>query len=97
MVVMAMSKRIKATPRLERIQTENAPEWAGLKRHVRQRLAWACAYLVEHGELNRRHMVEALEVHSQTAVTDLREIKARAPWLMEYDLSAKTYRLKVKS
>lgn len=83
--------------RLERVQSEDAREWKGFRRPARERLAWACSYLVKHGELNRRHIAEFWEVSEPQAANDLREIQARAPWLMQYDTVARTYRPKVQS
>ena len=83
-----MNERIKALGR------DDAPEWRGLKLSARLRLAKAVRHLAATGELNRSDLVAIGEISVPQASLDLREIRARAPWLMTYDNVARCYRVK---
>lgn len=78
----------------KRIIRDDAREWKGLRLAARIRIAKACRHLLETGELNRRDLVRIGEISEAQAILDLREIRGRAPWLMEYDLVARCYRVK---
>lgn len=80
--------------RLERLARDDAREWKGLRLPARLRLARAVRCLIRTGQLNRRDLVQIGEISEAQAAMDLREIRARAPWAMEYDLVAKCYRVK---
>lgn len=80
--------------RLAAIARDDAAEWRGLKLPARLRLSKACQHLRKTGELNRSDICRIGEVSSAQAAKDLAEIRARAPWVMQYDLVARCYRLK---
>lgn len=72
----------------------NEGPWAGLRLHVRQRLDAAVAHLKKTGQLRRADIQRIAEVSVPQASADIKEIKSRMPGLMEYDPSAKCYRLR---
>ena len=80
--------------RLERLARDDAREWKGLRLPARLRLARAVRCLIRTGQLNRRDLVQIGEISDMQASVDLRTIRERAPWAMEYDPVAKCYRVK---
>lgn len=83
--------------RLAALARDDAPEWKGLKLPARIRLAKACQHLRKTGELNRSDIIRIGEVSRPQAALDLREIRRRAPWAIQYDFIAKCYRLRGKA
>ncbi|CCJ07035.1 hypothetical protein [Methylocystis sp. SC2] len=63
----------------------------GLRLSVRERLARAINHAQITGTINRADIRRLGEVSVTQASIDLREIKARFPKLLVYDVSAKTY------
>lgn len=86
---------LDAAERAERLIQAARPEddeaWRGLRPAVRARLAAAVDHLTLTGSLNRADIMRIGEVTAAQASHDLREIKARCPGLLRYDVSAKRY------
>lgn len=55
------------------------------------RFAWIKESVEIFGYVNRTHIVKKFGITATQASTDIREVQARWPDLMEYDLSGKRY------
>ncbi len=73
---------------------ETQDPWSGLRIQVRHRLAAAVEHLHATGKLRRADIERFGEISTPQASADINEIKRRMPGLMEYDASAKCYRLR---
>lgn len=79
--------------KFDHLAKPDAEAWAGLRLPARTRLAAVAAHVIKTGTLQRSDIVAIGEVSVPQASLDIRAILKRAPELMEYDASARCYRL----
>ena len=57
----------------------------------RQRMEWIVDRIVNHGSINRTHVVNQFEVTNATVAKDFANVMKEHPGLMHYNVSSKQY------
>lgn len=77
----------------DHLKSPDATEWRGLRLPARSRLAVICGHVLAGNTLRLADAMTLGEISRPQASLDIRAIMDRAPGFLEYDKSAKYYKL----